>query len=157
MSEAKKKKGSRSKRARQAEGTFQVLLDRVDSEVKSAADDPNVVLNLKDDIRQNLRLSLDERLVEQKIKESRRRISTDEQLIALLDREVVARNFVERDAERERWRKFLIDEMQFPFTDQLLERMYPEQKKARPFSESLMTEWRRMRNAGIGPLSKRKR
>lgn len=156
MSEPKKKKGSKSKRARQAEGTFQILLDRVDSEVQST-DDPNVVLNLRDDIRQNLRLSLDERLVEQKIKESRRRISTDEQLVALLDREVVARNFVERDAERERWRRFLIDEMRFPFTDQLLERMYPELGKVRPFSEAVMTEWRRMRNAGIGPLSKRRR
>lgn len=156
MNEPKKKKGSKSKRARQAEGTFQILLDRVDSEVQST-DDPNVVLNLRDDIRQNLRLSLDERLVEQKIKESRRRISTDEQLVALLDREVVARNFVERDAERERWRRFLIDEMRFPFTDQLLERMYPELGKVRPFSEAVMTEWRRMRNAGIGPLSKRRR
>lgn len=115
----------RKVRAKLTEAQFQRLIDATD---KLASDDQELV-GLAEHVRGNLKLSLEERRTIQQIKESKRRMQTDEELLALIHKEILPVAVAER--ERERVRVILIDDLRFPFADQLVELLYPSETPKR--------------------------
>lgn len=129
---------SRRQRARMTEKAFERLL----TETETVAGDPDVgYRGVQGEVRDNLKLSLQERKTVQDIKESRQRIATDKQLLLMVNDEIVGRNFVNRDDERERVRGVLVG-MRFPFADQLAETLYPRIRNS-TYAEDVIEAWRR--------------
>ena len=128
----------RKARAKLVEAKFGALIDATDR----LTPDEQETVALASHVRDNLRLSLEERRTAQQIKESKRRLQTDEELLDLIHTEVIARHFVLRDEERERVRGLLL-KIDCPFSDMLAEYLFPSSEGVKGYVKGVLEAYAR--------------
>ena len=135
-----KKATKREQRDELTADQFQRIVERIGTLIDESPGDQDLLF-LAQHIRDNRRLSLDEQKVRQQIKESKYRISTDEQLIKFLDERVINGNFVTVDKMRENIKNRLL-QVGFPFAAQFAEMVLPRLKSP-DYVEDLISAWER--------------
>lgn len=128
-------------------------LERIIDVVGNRLTDEQQALELQDTVRQNRKISLEEQRTAMQIKESRHRISTNEQMLAVLNDEVLKGAFVRKSDIRDELRRGLssLSLLSSDDIETFVMRLLPESKdEVDDLNSTIVEAWARMHGKKSG-------